>query len=219
MQPANSRFESARKKLFELSEEIKKIDAVIFEKGAILLENNTSIFDVLIDTEGYPRDDLDIPAVRKARHTIICLQNDRVVLMKEIQKEMNKLHENERQAVLSAPTFDPSQDISDGIQSMALNDECIFGPDATKGFAIVEKVQPGHLGHKIGLKPGDRIIQMGTICRRNFKSVKQINSLIKNSVGKIIPMVIRSPGNNNPRTIDLHVTNAHDRMGVLYLVV
>ena len=46
----------------------------------------------LVDAEEFPRNDIDIFAVRNARHQINCLQNDLKDLMKEIEKGLEAVH-------------------------------------------------------------------------------------------------------------------------------
>lgn len=46
----------------------------------------------LVDSEGYPRNDIDIYQVRQARQTIICLQNDHAQLLDQIHELLNQYH-------------------------------------------------------------------------------------------------------------------------------
>ena len=48
--------------------------------------------DDLVDSEGYPRQDIDVYQVRHARHQIICLQNDHKEIMKKIEEGLHFLH-------------------------------------------------------------------------------------------------------------------------------
>lgn len=61
-------------------------------QGSILKANNTDMRQPLVDREGFPRDDLDVWAVRKARVRIIELRNDLAALMDEIAKTLETVY-------------------------------------------------------------------------------------------------------------------------------
>lgn len=46
----------------------------------------------LIDSEGFPRNDIDVHQIRNARHQIICMQNDLKALVHEIEKGLHDVH-------------------------------------------------------------------------------------------------------------------------------
>src|ERR1700730_284446 len=60
------------------------IEDEIEAQGSILKANNTDMRQPLVDREGFPRDDLDVWAVRHARVRIIELRNDLTALIDEI---------------------------------------------------------------------------------------------------------------------------------------
>lgn len=81
-------------KLIKKKEEIEK---TINDSGEILLANqNIGMNGSLLDEEGFPRADIDVYAVRQARHKIICLQNDLKSIMKEIEQGLINLHAEAR---------------------------------------------------------------------------------------------------------------------------
>ena len=54
----------------------------------------------LVDSEGYPRADVDVYQVRHARHDIRCKQNDLKSLMKEIESGLHSLHSQAKETVM-----------------------------------------------------------------------------------------------------------------------
>lgn len=46
----------------------------------------------LVDSDGFPRNDIDVLQVRHARHQIICLQNDLKSLMRDIESGLHAVH-------------------------------------------------------------------------------------------------------------------------------
>lgn len=55
--------------------------------------------DELVDSDGYPRQDIDVYQVRHARHNIICLQNDHKAIMKQIEEGLHILHSQSSQTL------------------------------------------------------------------------------------------------------------------------
>jgi 26S proteasome non-ATPase regulatory subunit 9 len=68
------------------------LEAELEAQGSILKANNTDMRQPLVDREGYPRDDLDVWAVRHARVCIIELRNDLAALMDEIAKTLETVY-------------------------------------------------------------------------------------------------------------------------------
>ena len=59
----------------------------------IAVYREQAVFDEkLILPDGFPRNDLDLVAVRTARNKHACLQNDHVALMKEIEQKLELFH-------------------------------------------------------------------------------------------------------------------------------
>jgi 26S proteasome non-ATPase regulatory subunit 9 len=68
------------------------LEAELEAQGSILKTNNTDMRQPLVDREGFPRDDLDVWAVRHARVRIIELRNDLAALMDEIAKTLETVY-------------------------------------------------------------------------------------------------------------------------------
>jgi 26S proteasome regulatory subunit N4 len=68
------------------------LEAELEAQGSILKANNTDMRQPLVDREGYPRNDLDVWAVRHARVRIIELRNDLTALMDEIAKALETVY-------------------------------------------------------------------------------------------------------------------------------
>jgi 26S proteasome non-ATPase regulatory subunit 9 len=74
------------------------LEAELEAQGSILKANNTDMRQPLVDREGFPRDDLDVWAVRHARVRIIELRNDLAALMDEIAKTLETVYRPPPQA-------------------------------------------------------------------------------------------------------------------------
>lgn len=67
----------------------------------------------LVDSEGFPRNDIDIYKVRQARQQIICLQNNHKALMKEIEQLIHQVHAEAREEAELAQQQQITQQTSD----------------------------------------------------------------------------------------------------------
>lgn len=88
---------SHKDEVMELLTKKEKIERAINDFGHILAANkNVGMAESLLDAEGFPRADIDVYAVRQARHEIICLQNDLKAIMKEIEQGLINVHAEAR---------------------------------------------------------------------------------------------------------------------------
>jgi len=46
----------------------------------------------LVDSEGFPRADIDVYQVRDARHKVACLRNDAADLLNQIESSLHAIH-------------------------------------------------------------------------------------------------------------------------------
>lgn len=82
-----------REQVQKLIDRKDELERQITENGQILIANdNIGMSEPLTDENGFPRNDIDVYQVRHARHAIICLHNDRKVLMKEIEEGLIAMH-------------------------------------------------------------------------------------------------------------------------------
>jgi len=107
------------------------IQAELDAQFSILASNQSTLQSPLIDSEGFPRADIDIYAVRHARVRIIELRNDLNAVMDEIGKALEKVYDpvNGNAVQLAAST--------------TKNHGKVNGTGAEKPFAKVDGVAPG----------------------------------------------------------------------------
>lgn len=107
----------------------------------------------LIDSEGFPRNDIDIYSIRVARNKIICLKNDYIDINKKLEEYIHKVHSThpvirvERKKNINNDLLNTPQQIT--------KEEDI--KNAKKNvFAIIDEVIENSPSHKSGLKINDR---------------------------------------------------------------
>ncbi|KAJ8307471.1 hypothetical protein KUTeg_015555 [Tegillarca granosa] len=118
------------KKKDEIEAQIKELNGVLDSQQGVGMK------EALVDTEGYPRADIDIYSVRHARHQIICLQNDHKDVMKEIEEELYRIHEkarlNKEQAMETSSSSEPGNTFQERLSPFAVVDRVEEGSPASQ---------------------------------------------------------------------------------------
>ncbi|SPJ08603.1 proteasome regulatory protein, putative [Plasmodium sp. DRC-Itaito] len=118
----------------------------------------------LIDSEGFPRNDIDIYSIRVARNKIICLKNDYIDINKKLEEYIHKVH-NTHPVIRVERKKNMNNDILNTSQQIAKEEDI---QNAKKNiFAIIDEVIENSPSHKSGLKINDQIFQFGDIIKKN----------------------------------------------------
>lgn len=88
----STRADQLKKLLFELQAQRKKIEDEIQMHKVVLDTNKVGMKDSLTDKEDFPRNDIDVFAVRHARAAINKLEYDAKILMNQMQTHLEELH-------------------------------------------------------------------------------------------------------------------------------
>ena len=147
-----------------LTQKKENVESEISTYLSILRSNNIDMSSPLVDVDGFPRSDIDIWAVRKARVRIIELRND----MKDIMNELGKALED----IYAKPTIDPSamsqvqqeQDI-DTVQEIMIP------------FARVDGVAPCSPAAEAGMQKEDLILKFGNLTKSSFNPPSALTPL------------------------------------------
>lgn len=86
------RADELKKELLDLQEQRKKIEDELLTHKIVLENNKVGIKDSLCDEDDFPRNDIDVWAVRQARSAIIRLENDIRDLFNQMQTKLEELH-------------------------------------------------------------------------------------------------------------------------------
>ncbi|XP_054153815.1 26S proteasome non-ATPase regulatory subunit 9-like [Oppia nitens] len=84
--------ESLRQELLDLNQKRSKMESEMKEWQNILKTQKVGLNDSLVDSDGFPRNDIDIYQIRMARNKIIYLNNDIKNLMKQIEEKLFAFH-------------------------------------------------------------------------------------------------------------------------------
>lgn len=177
--------EEQRQRLMQLDAQKREIENKIAAQKAILDANNVGMNEPLVDSQGFPRSDIDVYKVRHARHNIICFMNDHKAIMRDIENALHRFHGS----TASASGSDPST----GSTSDVLATE--------KPFAVVTDVEEGSPAQIAGLRSDDLIVKFGSVNSKNFKNANDIATVVRHSVGKPLNIAVMRRGSVHPVVI------------------
>lgn len=145
------------------------------------MQNNIGFTEPLVDSEGFPRNDIDVRSVRIARSQINCLQNDLKNLTKTIDEGLGKYFSDKMEVVPG-----PSSSKMPRLEKLSLQE--------LKPFLVVTLVDRDSPGDISGIQVHDLILKFGSITQTNFTNLSQIGELVKNSQNKQINVKVRRNG-------------------------
>ncbi|CAB3229886.1 unnamed protein product [Arctia plantaginis] len=179
-----------RDRVLKLIEEKDRIESEIRDQNAVLETNNVGMHDSLVDSEGFPRNDIDVYKVRHARHQIICLQNDHKNLMKMIEKGLAEVHAD-LLGNRGSQSVDLPATYRNGHTSSSSSGNTVNGSINNQCFATVGFVTDGSPADVAGLCEHDEILQFGSVNHHNFRDMSQIMDIVGHSVGQRINVKLR----------------------------
>ncbi|PWA69075.1 26S proteasome regulatory subunit [Artemisia annua] len=158
----------------------------------------------LLDSEGFPRSDIDIPAVRADRNRLAGLRSDHKDITEKISKSIELLH-SVRLAPKSSTAIDTGSNsqVADDISTS--NGSYISGMDVdvnvSRPFAMVDEITEESPAAEDGLQLGDQIVKFGNVEYGDNLLPKLASEAQKNQ-GRPVPMLVMRQGSS----INLSVT-------------
>lgn len=148
----------------QMEEEMDTLMASLGEVG---------LSEPLVDKEGFPRADVDVAAVRAARHRHAMLRTDYSNATKMMEKGLLALHAASAAdgsassgAGAGAPSRSAAAGDETGEPAVPTHKEALpksSAADSRAPFATVGQVQPGGPGARAGLRIGDSVLAFGEI--------------------------------------------------------
>nr|XP_023912652.1 26S proteasome non-ATPase regulatory subunit 9-like [Quercus suber]POF10168.1 26s proteasome non-atpase regulatory subunit 9 [Quercus suber] len=165
----------------------------------------------LVDSEGFPRSDIDIPVVRAERHRLSELRNDHKVTTEKIDQNIQILHSS-RLASRSSPPKESVQGKPEGpnnqnspvvsdvpsasSHNVVLRDsssDMDVDVMASIPFAMVDEIADASPAAEDGLQLGDQIIKFGNV-EAGENLLQRLASEAQTNQGCAIPVVIMRQG-------------------------
>ncbi|XP_075251691.1 26S proteasome non-ATPase regulatory subunit 9-like isoform X2 [Convolutriloba macropyga] len=196
-----------RRSLMQLDEERRNIELEVAQLNEILnTDIGVGMHGPLIDSEDYPRSDIDVHLARISRHRVACLQTDHSHIMTQIQHKLHQLHSITRDR--SALSGSEEEMLADGLnENSAENDpKPYIPPPPPEPFLRVEQVIEGSPAYKGGLRNHDLILRFGTVTKDNFNdNLAMISNMLSGYQGSVIGLEI-SREENEGRPLRLSLT-------------
>lgn len=150
--------EKAFQERHRLEEEMESIASFLTSEGMPGLRGS------LVDEEGFPRADIDVHAVREARHRLACLHTDYREAQRRLEQLLLRAHaetaksQTEDQEFMSARRPEASEAYARQNDAPPPLHE-----DEGPAFAVVDVVQPDSPSSAAGLACGDRVLRLGSL--------------------------------------------------------
>ncbi|KFH68770.1 hypothetical protein MVEG_05575 [Podila verticillata NRRL 6337] len=126
--------------------------------------------DRLVDSNGFPRSDIDLVAVTTARSNIVKLKNDHKEIMLQIEEALHAVHAEalaEREKKKEEAAQAALQGESSSSTTVAQASQSGGGSNTVEAsltpFAKVNAVAPDSPAREAGLLQGDKIVAFGTV--------------------------------------------------------
>ncbi|KXS20864.1 hypothetical protein M427DRAFT_119410 [Gonapodya prolifera JEL478] len=142
--------EQLREETRKLIAERDKLESEIRQFESVLRANGSDLTSPLVDDEGFPKADLDLPTIRSARNAIIRLRNDHKKLTDDIEASLHRFYAQSQIEKASATSTTNAS-------------------ASTVPFARVNAVAPDSPASAAGLERGDQLLM--------FENVNEISLL------------------------------------------
>ncbi|XP_026659363.1 26S proteasome non-ATPase regulatory subunit 9-like isoform X1 [Phoenix dactylifera] len=116
----------------------------------------------LVDREGFPRSDIDIPAIRSQRARLAALRNDHKDITDKIEKNLQVLHSVRVAKVAPLPSKDSDTSVyvhESTSQDSSMGEE----PIVRIPFAMIDEIAYDSPAAEDGLQLGDEILKFGNV--------------------------------------------------------
>lgn len=178
---------------FSLMEKRASMEA---EMNAIIVQlsapGGPGIFGNLVDAEGFPRSDIDIPVIRAQRTRLHVLRNDHKAVTAKIDENLQVLHSAKlaRNESQPQPHSDPSASVQDRTSQTS---HMVVDPIARIPFAVVDEISDASPAAEDGLQLGDQIIRFGNVEIGDALMVR-LASEAQSNEGHSVPVLIMRQG-------------------------
>ncbi|ORY75746.1 hypothetical protein BCR37DRAFT_170985 [Protomyces lactucae-debilis] len=152
---------AASNDLTALLQKRTEIEAELDNCSAVLDKHHLSMSDPLIDSQGFPRSDIDVAACRIARTSIIRLRNDHKAVMSAIEASVHAGFQVET-ASQAAPPHAPQP----------ASARTVFTD--RQPFALVNSVADASPAALAGLQAGDQIVTFGSTHAQNHRALARL---------------------------------------------
>jgi 26S proteasome non-ATPase regulatory subunit 9 len=157
------------------------------------------IRDPLVDSEGFPRGDIDLFNVKAKRQRLSVINTDHKALMAEVERTLLEV-QSELPLFVSRARANNGDQITEGATQGASTPS--DGQQNTRPFAKVDEILPGSPAYEAGLVDGDELLQFGRVTAVVNQALDAIPGVVRENVNLPIQIVVR----RNGISVSLHIT-------------
>ncbi|KAI3771867.1 hypothetical protein L6452_03038 [Arctium lappa] len=156
----------------------------------------------LVDSEGFPRSDIDIPVVRADRNRLAGLRNDHTDITEKISQNIELLHAARlapkcSTAVAGDVAGSNMHDISSSNGGVSISEMDV---DVSRPFAMVDEITEESPAAEDGLQLGDQIVKFGNV-EYGDNLLPRLASEAQMNQGHPVPMVVMRQGTSINLTV------------------
>ncbi|RDY06453.1 26S proteasome non-ATPase regulatory subunit 9, partial [Mucuna pruriens] len=180
-----------------LEAEMNAIIARLSQPGAPGLSGN------LVDSEGFPRSDVDIPVVRAQRRRLSELRNDHKEITEKINQNIQILHwarlgsrsspfknsDTQTSSTIDTVASVPSQNVLLRHSPNSMDVDVLI----SRPFAIVDEIADASPAVEDGFQLGDQILKFGNV-EAGDNLLQRLSSEALSNLGCAVPVVIMRQG-------------------------
>lgn len=175
--------------------------------GRLCGPKGPGVRESLVDKEGFPRADIDIPMARADRHRLAVLHADHKELTRSLEAIILSIHENHRRSAAvgvdskgtshqgNGPEEHPSEPISSHHQSAAASSQVQPSSSSisTNPFAVIDSVNAESPAELDGIVEGDLLLRFGSVADGQ-DCVARISKELQASEGSRVEVVVERRG-------------------------
>lgn len=220
----SSRIQQLMKQREELENEADLIKEILLSPGPNG-EPPAGLKDPLVDSEGYPRNDIDLYEIRRKRNRLAVINTDYKNIMKEIEQELHKIYSKDDDPNNNIEVKDEAATVTTtSINEMPTNDLELklsetnlpqVPPKSTIAlpFAIIDEILPNSPAQVAGLLDGDELIKFGSVDGKMFNPLSYLPNIVTTNVNHPINLIIRRNGIEIPLTLTPHTWSGRGLLG------
>ncbi|CAE6464319.1 unnamed protein product [Rhizoctonia solani] len=185
----------AQERAFALMAERDQVDEQLQAHISILSSHGADMSTRLVDSQGFPRADIDIVTVRAARVRVIELRNDRARLTDAIAQALVDVHSAAPQNLTGVKIngVNDASGPSTGTPEPMAAPQISTQPQPLVPFARVDGIAPGSPAQQAGLQREDLILAFGSLTARSFSnsSLQPLAQLVASHENRRLGVKIR----------------------------
>ncbi|KAG8343437.1 GRASP55 65 PDZ like domain [Trypanosoma vivax] len=195
---------SLQEELMQLHAQREDIFKTIKEAMSFLETTPVGLRGSLVDEEGFPRDDCDLYAVRRARHTVNCAQNDLKAIEATMFEKLEQLHMAKRETTTMEEVVNESKQRDMLAEKKRAIQRCM---SAKKPFVRVVSVREGSPAAEAGLTAGHCIVQYGEVDAEVVRSqgLGEMARVTSSHEGKTLQVWVRSHDDSVSEAMELFI--------------